>query len=35
VSLVEEARSRVVTVIRVLEQDEEIFIQRGTDELVA
>ncbi|MEE8337128.1 MAG: flagellar motor switch protein FliG [Dehalococcoidia bacterium] len=32
---VEEARSRIVTTIRQLEQDEEIFVQRGSDDLVA
>ena len=35
VRTVEEARSRIVTTIRQLEQDEEIFVQRGSDDLVA
>jgi flagellar motor switch protein FliG len=35
VRLVEDARNRIVSVIRQLEQNEEIFIQRGNDELVA
>lgn len=35
VRAVEEARSRIVTVIRQLEQNDEIYVQRGNDELVA